>query len=425
MALFVRQRRRLLQPHARTFVNAFGGGGGGGGSAGGGAPGVPLISGSERTPWSIGVAMVPQQKSYVVERFGKFHKLLDPGIHFYIPVVDRIAYVHSLKEEAITIPGQTAITRDNVTINIDGVLYIRITDPHDASYGVTNVAYAVTQIAQTTMRSELGRITLDKTFEERDNLNRNIVRAINQAAASWGVECLRYEIKDITPPPSVKHAMDLQAEAERRKRADILQSEGERQSAVNLAEGRKRSSILAAEADAMTIKLRATATSEAIRSIGEELRRPGADGAARLRVAEQYVQAFSGIAKTSNTVLLPANAADPASMIAQAMAVFGATKPGAAVAAAAAADAAAAAPALSELDGGSSGSGSGSGSDGVGGIDLGVASDLDLMLSGATQRDEVADELQSFTLAPLPPSQAERSVPDGSGGGGGTNRPPS
>jgi len=266
--------------------------------------------------------MVPEQKAWVKERFGKFHEVLDPGIHFYIPVMDRIAYVHSLKEEAIPVPGQTAITKDNVTIHIDGVLYIRIVDPKDASYGVKDVSYAVSQLAQTTMRSELGKMTLDNTFQERDNLNRNIVTAINSAAQSWGVECLRYEIRDITPPQSVKVAMDMQAEAERRKRADISQSEGERQAAVNIAEGRKRAQVLAAEAEAEGIKLRAQATAEALSTISTQLRGPGGQEAAALRVAEQYVDAFGGIAKTTNTVLLPSNMADPGSMIAQAMSVY-------------------------------------------------------------------------------------------------------
>ena len=266
--------------------------------------------------------MVPEQKAWVKERFGKFLTELDPGIHFYIPVMDRIAYVHSLKEEAIPVPGQTAITKDNVTIHIDGVLYIRIVNPKDASYGVKDVSYAVSQLAQTTMRSELGKMTLDNTFQERDNLNRNIVTAINSAAQSWGVECLRYEIRDITPPQSVKVAMDMQAEAERRKRADISQSEGERQAAVNIAEGRKRAQVLAAEAEAEGIKLRAQATAEALSTISTQLRGPGGQEAAALRVAEQYVDAFGGIAKTTNTVLLPSNMADPSSMIAQAMSVY-------------------------------------------------------------------------------------------------------
>jgi regulator of protease activity HflC (stomatin/prohibitin superfamily) len=177
-------------------------------------------------PVNYGVRVVPQQRAWVVERFGKFHKILQPGLHFLIPLVDRIAYVHSLKEEAIQIPNQQAITKDNVTISIDGILYIKVMSPFDASYGVEDATFAVVQLAQTTMRSELGKITLDKTFEERDNLNLNIVQQINGAAQAWGIQCLRYEIRDIVPPSSVRNAMDMQAEAERRKRAEILQSEG-------------------------------------------------------------------------------------------------------------------------------------------------------------------------------------------------------
>ena len=278
-------------------------------------------------PVNFGFRIVPEKSAVVVERFGKFHAVLNAGIHILIPFVDQIAYVWHLKEEAISVANQTAVTQDNVAITIDGVLYVKVVDPEAASYGVENPIYAVSQLAQTTMRSEIGKMSLDKTFEERDHLNARIVSTINEAARSWGLECLRYEIRDILPPAGIKAAMEMQAEAERRKRATVLESEAEREAQVNRAEGVKQKVILEATAEAESIKVRAAATAAALATVGEELTAPGGGGmeAARVRVAEMYLKEFGRIAKAGNTVLLPADAGNPAAMVSQAMAAMGAT----------------------------------------------------------------------------------------------------
>lgn len=280
-----------------------------------------------------GIKIVPQQQAWIIERFGRYNETLQPGLNFIIPFVDRIAYQHSLKEDAIDVREQTAITKDNVTLTLDGVIYTRIIDPKQASYGVSDPYYALTQLAQTTMRSEIGQITMDRTFSERESLNANIVSSINEAATSWGIQCMRYEIKDINPPASVLQAMEQQVTAERHKRADILESEGQRQSQINRAEGQKQEIVLNSEAaltdqvnrakgEAEAILKVAEATAEGIEKVAASIEKSGGEKAVALRVAEQYVAAFANLAKTNNTILLPANVGDAGSMIAQALTVF-------------------------------------------------------------------------------------------------------
>ncbi len=280
-----------------------------------------------------GAKMVPQQQAWVIERMGRFNRVLNAGLNIIIPYVDSVAYKHSLKERATDIPSQTAITKDNVSLLIDGVLYLKITDAKQASYGVTDPNFAISQLAQTTMRSEIGKITLDKTFEEREALNANIVRAINEASNVWGIQCLRYEIKDITPPDNVRRAMELQVAAERQKRAEVLDSEGKRQAQINIAEGQKREVVLTSEAaltdqvnrakgEAEAILAVADATAQGIEKVAQSIQKPGGNDAVSLRVAEQYVEAFAKLAKESNTILLPAETGSAGSMIAQALAVY-------------------------------------------------------------------------------------------------------
>ncbi len=281
----------------------------------------------------MGVKTVPQQEAWIVESFGKFDRKLDPGLNFLIPFFQRVAYKHTLKERAVDVPEQAAITRDNVTLVMDGILYVRIIDPIAASYGVSEPVYALSLLAQTTMRSEIGKLTLDKTFEEREQLNSNIVTAINQAAQTWGIQCMRYEIKNITPPQSVLKAMELQMAAERQKRASILESEGKRQSQINIAEGRKQEVVLQSEGaltdqvnrakgEAEAILAVSEATAKGIEMVASAIQKAGGEDAVSLRIAEQYVAAFKELARTSTTVLLPANAGDAGSMVAQALSVF-------------------------------------------------------------------------------------------------------
>ena len=280
-----------------------------------------------------GVKFVPQQQVWIVERMGQYRVSMEAGLNFLIPFIDNISYRHSLKEEAVDIPSQTAITKDNVTLIIDGILYLKITDPKQASYGVGDARYAITQMAQTTMRSELGKMTLDKTFLERDNLNVSIVQSINEASVVWGIQCLRYEIKDITPPDNVRQAMELQVAAERKKRAEVLDSEGKRQSQINIAEGIKQEVVLKSEA-AMTDQINrakgeaeailevAKATAEGIELVAVSIEKSGGEKAVALRLAEQYIEAFSKLAKENNTLILPAKTDDAGSMVAQALSIF-------------------------------------------------------------------------------------------------------
>lgn len=280
-----------------------------------------------------GVKIVPQQQAWIIEKLGRFDRKLEPGLNLLIPFIERVAYKHSLKEFAYDVQEQPAITRDNVTMMMDGVLYLRIIDPVQASYGVSDPIYAVSQLAQTTMRSEIGKLSLDQCFEERETLNANIVTAINQASQTWGIQCMRYEIKNITPPNTVLKAMELQVAADRQKRAEILQSEGQRQAKINMAEGAKQEVVLNSEGaltdqvnrakgEAEAIIAVAEATARGIEVIAKAIAQQGGEEAISLRVAEQYVAAFSQLAKQSTTVLLPANAHDTGSMVAQALTVF-------------------------------------------------------------------------------------------------------
>jgi regulator of protease activity HflC (stomatin/prohibitin superfamily) len=279
------------------------------------------------------VKIVPQQQAWVIESLGKFDKVLEPGLNILVPIVQKVAYKHTLKEEAIEVTAQTAISNDNVTLSIDGVLYVKIIDPVAASYGVSSPYYAITQLAQTTMRSEIGKLPLDRTFEERDSLNVAIVTAINQAAINWGIQCMRYEIKDIQPPQNILKAMELQVAAERQKRAQILESEGNRQAKINHAEGEKAQVVLNSEAsytdqvnrakgEAEAIGLVANATAQSIAIIAASIEKNGGTDAVSLKIAEQYVNAFSNLAKTTNTVILPANLSEPGSFIASSLNIF-------------------------------------------------------------------------------------------------------
>jgi regulator of protease activity HflC (stomatin/prohibitin superfamily) len=279
------------------------------------------------------IKIVPQQQAWILEKLGKFDYVLEPGLTIIIPIIQRVAYKHTLKEQAIDVHAQTAISNDNVTLLIDGVLYVKIIDPIAASYGVDNPYYAIVQLAQTTMRSEIGKLKLDKTFEERETLNHAIVTSINLAAVNWGIQCMRYEIKDIQPPKTILEAMELQVAAERQKRARILESEGHRQAQINVAEGEKEQIVLTSEAsytdqvnrakgEAEAILCVADATAKSIDIVATAINNEGGPNAVSLRIAEQYVEAFSKLAQKSNTVILPANLESPSGFIAQALTIY-------------------------------------------------------------------------------------------------------
>eukprot|EP01102_Stenamoeba_stenopodia_P020374 TRINITY_DN7897_c0_g1_i1.p1 TRINITY_DN7897_c0_g1~~TRINITY_DN7897_c0_g1_i1.p1 ORF type:complete len:389 (-),score=97.76 TRINITY_DN7897_c0_g1_i1:86-1252(-) len=285
------------------------------------------------TPVNLGVMFVPEREAWVVERMGRFQRVLPSGLAFLIPVLDRIAYVHSLKVVAYEIEDQTAITRDNVVLNISGVLYYQIYDPEQASYNIDDPEFAIHQLAMSTMRSEIGKLSLEKTFEERNQLNEKIVEAINVSAHDWGMKCLRYEIRDLNPPKDVLEAMKLQVIAERKKREQIIISEGDLTAEVNNAEGNKQARVLAAEGERQEIELiqrgeangyltKAKAMAEGIRLIADAIQSPNGKDAVSLRLAEQYIDAFKELAKKSNTLILPSNVTDVSSIVTQATAVY-------------------------------------------------------------------------------------------------------
>jgi regulator of protease activity HflC (stomatin/prohibitin superfamily) len=277
-----------------------------------------------------GIKIVPQQHAWVLERLGRYHATLTPGLSIVVPFVDRVAYKHVLKEIPLDVPSQVCITRDNTQLQVDGVLYFQVTDPMKASYGSSNFVVAITQLSQTTLRSVIGKLELDKTFEEREFINHSVVNALDEAAANWGVKVLRYEIKDLTPPKEILHAMQAQITAEREKRALIAASEGKRQEQINLAtgareaaiqksEGERQAAINRAQGEASAILAVAEANAQAIQKIGNAIRTEGGMDAVNLKVAEEYVAAFGNLAKQGNTLIVPGNMGEMSSMIASAL----------------------------------------------------------------------------------------------------------
>ncbi len=283
------------------------------------------------------IKIVPQQFAWVVERLGKYHATLGPGLNFVVPFIDEVAYRHSLKEVPLDVPKQICITRDNTQIGVDGILYFQVRDPHKASYGSQDYEQSIVQLAQTTLRSAIGKMELDKTFEERDQINRTVVTALDEASINWGVKVLRYEIKDIQPPDSILRAMEKQITSEREKRAAIALSEGQQQSQINLAtgdresavrrsEGERQANINRAQGEAESIRLVAEATAAAITKVAAAVSQTGGLEAMNLKVAERYVEAFEELAKAGNTLIVPANLTDMAGMVAAAMKIVEGSK---------------------------------------------------------------------------------------------------
>ena len=272
------------------------------------------------------VRIVPQNEAYVVERLGKYNKTLEAGFHMLRPFFDKVAYKHSLKELAMDVASQQAITRDNVALSIDGVLYIRIVDPKAASYGVENLYFAITQLAQTSMRAEIGKLSLDDTFESRENVNARVTEAIDEASGVWGAKVLRYEVKDITPPSSILEEMEKQMGAERERRVAVTTSEGYRQAEINQAEGDKQSVILRAEGNAQAVLLEANARADSIRAVAQAVNQDGGTTAIAQQLAEQYVAAFEKLAREGTVALLPVDGGDVASVVGKAFTAFNSLK---------------------------------------------------------------------------------------------------
>jgi regulator of protease activity HflC (stomatin/prohibitin superfamily) len=286
-----------------------------------------------------GVRIVPQQNAWVVERLGKFHAVLQPGLNLIVPFFDRVAYKHSLKEVPLDVPEQICITKDNTQLTVDGIIYFQVVDPRLASYGSSDYLQAITQLAQTALRSVVGKMELDKTFESRDDINHHVVSVLDEAGRTWGIKVLRYEIKSLTPPDSILRSMQAQITAEREKRAVIATSEGKRQQEINIADGQRQAAILESEGqkqaqinkaagEAGAIELVANANANAVRAVAAAIGAPGGLSAANLKVAEKYIEAFQNLAKTNNTLIIPSNLSDIAGLVASAMTVLDRTKAG-------------------------------------------------------------------------------------------------